>query len=55
MDVFGTFNQFGERSERFPGGFSLGRVDFEKNGAVALDDEGVFGVIGHQSNSTSIR
>ena len=47
MNVFGTFNQFSEGGDGFSGG-SCGRsMDFEKDGAVALDDKGVFRIVGH--------
>ena len=45
--VLGAFFQFGKAHEPISRGFVSGRVDFHENREVALDDEGIFGVVVH--------
>ncbi len=45
MDVFGTFLQLGEGSQGVAGLGVAGVIDLDQDGAVALDDERVAGVV----------
>jgi len=49
VHVLGAFFQFGKAHEPISRRFVSGRVDFDENREVALDDEGIFGVIVHLS------
>ena len=45
--VLGAFFQFGKAHEPISRGFVSGRVDFHENREVALDNEGIFGIVVH--------
>jgi len=45
--VLGAFFQFGKAHEPISRRFVSGRVDFDENREVALDDEGIFRVVVH--------
>ena len=47
MNVFRTFLKLGKRRQRITGGTVLGIIDLNENGAVALDDEWIAGVVIH--------
>ena len=47
MDVFGAFLQLRERRQRVAGLGIAGIVHLDQDGAIALDDEGIAGVVIH--------